>query len=429
MRLTSSSAGRTALPPSHPQAASSDAVPAPASKRRKSRRSVMAREPPAIPPRDHGAQRRRIDDEHQHDVHDEEAGEDPHAPEMPVARRLKASEQPREPGKLCGLVDREAAQHGERADADDEGVGEFLERIVLALRRVVFAQPEVVLLHLDRAAQVARAEQQGPPLATRDQVGQIQQPSEDQRPRQREVPVESPREPTAQTHGVGERPVLKRIDIVGSVALAELRIGGVDLKPARDHAQHHHEREPVGQPHDPMMTPDLTRCRSRCDGGGRGSTHGGSILFAMRAATLIVLTLAACRSQNAAVADRAPVDSLDFADLSPADSADSILLTPRLVTGPTVIVFWLAGADTLSADDQAEALDELNYATEQVAPELSRNHIQLVPTNSDSVYVSLPNNKRRLILLSGVDYPFGYVLIEPGSAERILAGVYGDDEL
>ena len=142
-----------------------------------------------------------------------------------------------------------------------------------------------------------------------------------------------------------------------------------------------------------------------------------------------VVWFTACRSQNAAVADRGFADSLDFADLSSADSADSILLTPRLVTGPTVIVFWLASADTFSADDQAEALDELNYATEQVAPMLSRNNIQLVPTNSDSVYVSLPNNRRRLILLSGVDYPFGYVLIEPGSAERILAGVYGDDEL
>ena len=150
----------------------------------------------------------------------------------------------------------------------------------------------------------------------------------------------------------------------------------------------------------------------------------------MRAATLIIMTfLAACRTQNAAVADRASGDSLDFADLSPADSADSILLTPRLVTGPTVIVFWLVSADTFSADDQAEALDELNYATEQLAPTLARSNIQLVPTNSDSVYVSLPNNKRRLILLSGVDYPFGYVLIEPGSAERILAGVYADDEL
>jgi len=151
----------------------------------------------------------------------------------------------------------------------------------------------------------------------------------------------------------------------------------------------------------------------------------------MRAATLVVLVLlAACRGQQGggSVAGR-DTDSLSFADVGSADSADSILLTPRLVTGPTVIVFWLAGADTFSADDQAEALDELNFATEQIAPMLARSNIKLVPTNSDSVYVALPNNRRRLILLAGVDYPFGYVLIEPGSAERILAGVYADDEL
>jgi hypothetical protein len=148
----------------------------------------------------------------------------------------------------------------------------------------------------------------------------------------------------------------------------------------------------------------------------------------MRAATLIAMVLlASCRTQNASVVRGA--DSLSFADMGSADSADSILLTPRLVTGPTVIVFWLAGADTFSADDQAEALDELNFATERIAPMLGRNNVKLVPTNSDSVYVALPNNRRRLILLAGVDYPFGYVLIEPGSAERILAGVYAEEEL
>jgi hypothetical protein len=148
----------------------------------------------------------------------------------------------------------------------------------------------------------------------------------------------------------------------------------------------------------------------------------------MRAATLIAMVLlASCRTQNASVVRGA--DSLGFADMGSADSADSILLTPRLVTGPTVIVFWLAGADTFSADDQAEALDELNFATERIAPVLGRSNIKLVPTNSDSVYVALPNNRRRLILLAGVDYPFGYVLIEPGSDERILAGVYADEEL
>ena len=150
----------------------------------------------------------------------------------------------------------------------------------------------------------------------------------------------------------------------------------------------------------------------------------------MRAATLLAIAiLASCRGQQHASVANGDIDSLSFADVGSADAADSILLTPRVVTGPTVIVFWLAGADTFSADDQAEALDELNFATEQIAPTLTRNNIKLIPTNSDSVYVALPNNRRRLILLSGVDYPFGYVLIEPGSAERILAGVYADDEL
>ena len=150
----------------------------------------------------------------------------------------------------------------------------------------------------------------------------------------------------------------------------------------------------------------------------------------MRAATLITIALlASCRPQNAAVTTR-DADTLSFADVTPRDSAaDSALLKPRVITGPTVIVFWLAGADTLSADDQAEALDELNYTTEGIASTLARHNIKLVPTNSDTIYVALPNRQRRMILLTGVDYPFGYVLVEPGTAERILAGVYDDDEL
>jgi hypothetical protein len=141
-----------------------------------------------------------------------------------------------------------------------------------------------------------------------------------------------------------------------------------------------------------------------------------------------IASLAACRSQNAAVTTR-NADTLNVGDLTLRDSADSTLLTPRLVTEPTVVVFWLAAADTLSADDQAEALDELNFTTEGIAATLGQHNITLVPTNSDTIYVALPNNQRRMILLSGVDYPFGYVLVEPGAAERILAGVYSDEEL
>jgi len=78
----------------------------------------------------------------------------------------------------------------------------------------------------------------------------------------------------------------------------------------------------------------------------------------MRAATLIAITLLiSCRPQNAAVTDRTS-DTLGFADMTPRDSTDTSLSKPRVITGPTVVVFWLAGADTLSADDQAEALDQ-----------------------------------------------------------------------
>ncbi len=149
----------------------------------------------------------------------------------------------------------------------------------------------------------------------------------------------------------------------------------------------------------------------------------------MRAATLIAITLlVSCRPQNAAVTDRT-ADSASFADMTPRDSADTSLSKPRVITGPTVVVFWLAGADTLSAADQAEALDELNYTTEGIASTLARHNIKLQATNSDTIYVALPNRQRRMILLTGVDYPFGYVLVEPGTAERILAGVYADNEL
>lgn len=143
---------------------------------------------------------------------------------------------------------------------------------------------------------------------------------------------------------------------------------------------------------------------------------------------MTIALLASCRTHNASVTTRTG-DSLSFVAVSPPDSADGALDAPRLVTEPTVIVFWLASADTFSADEQAEALDELNFTTEQLAPTLARHSIKLVPTNSDSIYVALPNRQRRLILLAGVDYPFGYVLVQPGTAERILAGLYDDAEL
>lgn len=129
-------------------------------------------------------------------------------------------------------------------------------------------------------------------------------------------------------------------------------------------------------------------------------------------------------------AREAASDTTVAEQIFPRDSVDSALITPRLVTEPTVIIFWLpVGSDTLHPEDAASAQDDLDYYTEKITGTLAVNGIKLYPTNSDTVYVALPNHQRRTILLSGLDYPYGYVLIEPGDVEHILTGVYDDESL
>jgi len=123
-------------------------------------------------------------------------------------------------------------------------------------------------------------------------------------------------------------------------------------------------------------------------------------------------------------------DTADLARVFPLrDSTDTLLGTPRVISDPSVVVFWLATADTMHEDDRAQAFDDLRYYTAQVTSELQANDIALVATRADTLYVELPNHTRRMILLSGLDYPFGYVLVDPGGPERILTGVYSDDDL
>jgi hypothetical protein len=105
------------------------------------------------------------------------------------------------------------------------------------------------------------------------------------------------------------------------------------------------------------------------------------------------------------------------------------LRTPRVITAPSVVVFWLASGDTLDADSAQAASADLEYYTDQVAPTLATNRIALVATNADTVYVEQADHRRRAIVLSGLDYPYGYLMVDPGGPERILTGVYTDDEL
>jgi len=145
------------------------------------------------------------------------------------------------------------------------------------------------------------------------------------------------------------------------------------------------------------------------------------------AMALALLCVVACQTRVPRVTQRA--DSLDFAELVPRTPADSALLTPRVIREPSVVLFWLRAADTLSVADQGDVFDDLKYYTEQIAPALEASGIKLLATNADTVYIALPNQRRRAILLSGLDYPFGYLLVDPGGPERILTGVYADDDL
>lgn len=152
-----------------------------------------------------------------------------------------------------------------------------------------------------------------------------------------------------------------------------------------------------------------------------------------RLAWVVLGGLAACRPAVDArrASSRHPVDTTFTSMLHdrPGQSRDRALLTPRVITEPSVIVFWLRTTDTLSRDSIETASRDLDYYTEQVAARLHDNDIALVPTNVDTVYVDLPGHVRRAIVLSGLDYPYGYLLVDPGTPERILTGVYDDEDL
>lgn len=148
---------------------------------------------------------------------------------------------------------------------------------------------------------------------------------------------------------------------------------------------------------------------------------------------LPLVALAACRPASHAKRPAEPLsDTAALSRLlrSPHDTAnDRLLHTPRVIGKPSVVVFWLRASDSLSRDSAQEASRDLDFYTEQVAGALADNGIALVATNADTVYVEQPDHHHRAIVLSGLDYPYGYLLVDPGTPERILTGVYNDDDL
>lgn len=102
---------------------------------------------------------------------------------------------------------------------------------------------------------------------------------------------------------------------------------------------------------------------------------------------------------------------------------------PVVVRKSSVVVFWLPASDTLDHDTAADLLDDFRSYTDRTSAFFANQGIEMVGTNSDTIYVELKGGPRRTIVLSGLDFPFGYVLIEPGIPEWILTGISTDEEL
>ena len=113
----------------------------------------------------------------------------------------------------------------------------------------------------------------------------------------------------------------------------------------------------------------------------------------------------------------------------PLADVSELAVMPRLLTRPTAIVFWLPAADTLVGEARTGADDQVRQAASELGELLRSYDIPVVGTNSARVYVAAPDAPRRTVMLEGLDYPYGVVLVDPGYPEQIITGPSDQGEL
>ena len=153
--------------------------------------------------------------------------------------------------------------------------------------------------------------------------------------------------------------------------------------------------------------------------------RSGVLIFALmpRAIRMVLLgasllCLAGC-SARAPVARRRETRSARF--IVPPGAA--------VITQASVVAYWLASADSIPERSRLAIRDGFRRSNAMIAKYLSDTDIQLVATVSDTVVIQLPNGVRRIVQLTGLDFPYGYVLIDPGYAEEFHTGLPDDDDL
>ena len=151
---------------------------------------------------------------------------------------------------------------------------------------------------------------------------------------------------------------------------------------------------------------------------GYANLLAGIILAGMKRVILTLILaeaafLTGCRSEAPHPSARAPIPSADA----------------PVVREAVVIAFWLPSTDTLAPRELRHARDEFRRSNQVVAEYLDDTDVTLLATVQDTVLVQLEGGGTRVVMLSGLDYPYGYVFIEPGYAEEFHTGPSGDDEL
>lgn len=99
-----------------------------------------------------------------------------------------------------------------------------------------------------------------------------------------------------------------------------------------------------------------------------------------------------------------------------------------VVGDAAVIAFWLGAVDTLPEQSRRAIQKEFRRSNDAIADYLSDTDIAMVTTLSDTVVVEA-DGERYLVLLSGFDFPFGYLLVEPGYDEEFHTGLTIDEDL
>jgi len=142
---------------------------------------------------------------------------------------------------------------------------------------------------------------------------------------------------------------------------------------------------------------------------GRASFRGWAIVLA--------LFLGACSIPPTAQPD-GPLG--EIAGLAPA---------PRLITAPTAVLFWLPAGDTLSVEERTAAFEGLTESAATLRNLLGAYGIPVTGVSTEQVYVQAAGAPRRTVMLGGLDYPWGLVLVDPGYPEQILTGPVEAGEL